>query len=422
MSLLDEPDFEVTDLRTGRPDERVYAHADERRQRRRVMTAIVTLLVVVCALIVPFYSVPGFGATLRQALRLPTATPLPQLAEGADVIYFEHGLPWGALLLDGRPVVNVDVEQPYTGFEALYTSLRIPRGRHQFTYSARPFPPLQCWISVPAAASDTCPLIHTRGVQDVSPPFPAERVMNLGGDPSFLLVDRRVALEAAATRAVAKLSSTTTLSAGDPIAGPTGIPQIASERMTATLSYTIATDSANVYVIPGSVRTCAILCAIQAASYVYDARAQWVVAAHVIPTWTYTRSDGSIMQGSASPIGVQPDSVIPLAVSWNGAWQVSLADSLASSPMCYVALNLIAAEQLSGAPLSSLKMVPAPNQADGCLVMGNALDATGIPRIPFTVMYRFGLLLTIDDEARLLLPTLPPADTRLRTLAQTWME
>ena len=99
MSLLDEPDFEVTDLRTGRPDERVYAHADERRQRRRVMTAIVTLLVVVCALIVPFYSVPGFGATLRQALRLPTATPLPQLAEGADVIYFEHGLPWGALLL-----------------------------------------------------------------------------------------------------------------------------------------------------------------------------------------------------------------------------------------------------------------------------------------------------------------------------------
>ncbi len=420
MSLMDEPDFEVTDLRTGLPDERVYAHDDERKKRRRRLGVVVTVLALLAVLVLPFISVPGFGATVRQALRLPSPTPAPSLALGGDIIYFEHGLPWGTLLMDGKPVTNVETEQPYTGFEALYTSFHIPYGRHLLEYRAHLFPTLRCWISTPAARSDTCPLVRDRSVQDVTPPFPAERVVNLGGDPAALSPDLRASLVAAAAPVIAALSASTTVAPGDTFAGPGGAPQMADASMTATLSYAIATDPANTYTIPGNTHSCAILCAIQPASYVNNSQAQWVVAAHVRPMWTYTQANGATFAGSAAPQGILPDSVVPLSVSWNGAWQVKIADSLATSPICFIALNLFAALHLAGAPLSSLKMLSAPTPADGCLATGDAVDATGVPRIPFTVMYRFGLLFAVDAEARLLLPGMRVADARLQALARAW--
>jgi len=77
MNPMDEPDFQVTDLRTGLPDERVYARGEERRQRRRRLGAIVTMLALVAVLVAAFVSVPGFGATMQQALHLPTPAPSP---------------------------------------------------------------------------------------------------------------------------------------------------------------------------------------------------------------------------------------------------------------------------------------------------------------------------------------------------------
>ncbi len=422
MNPMDEPDFQVTDLRTGLPDERVYAQADERRQRRRRLGVIVTMLALVAVLVVSFVGVPGFGATMQQALHLPTPAPSPTLALAGDIVYFEHGLPWGRLLMDGKPVTNVESEQPYTGFEQLYTSLRIPYGRHQLAYSAPPFPTVQCRISVPASHSDTCPLVDTRGIQDVIPPFPAERVLNLSGDPASLSPDLLSSLQFAAARTIATLASSTTITADDSFANTTGAPQVASDRMTATLSYSMATDPKSDYTVPGSAHNCAILCDIQPASYLSDAHALWVVAAHVRPAWTYTQENVGAIPGSAAPQGILPDSIVPLSVTWDGAWHVGIADSLATSPICFVALNLFAALHLAGAPLSNLKLISAPTPADGCLAAGDAVDVTGVARIPFTVMYRFGLLFAVDDEAHQLLPGMRVADARLRALARAWQE
>lgn len=422
MNPMDEPDFQVTDLRTGMPDERVYAHRDERRQRKRRLGVIVAMLALIGVLVVSFVSVPGFGATMQQALHLPTPAPSPTLALAGDIVYFEHGLPWGRLLMDGKPVTDVESEQPYTGFEQLYTSLHIPRGRHQLEYSAPPFPALTCWISVPAARSDTCPLVDTRGIQDVTPPFPAERVLDLGGDPASLSPTLRDSLQSTAARTIAALASSTTIAAGDSFADASGALLVASSKMAATLSYAMATDARSDYTVPGSAHTCAILCDIQPASYLSDAHALWVVAAHVRPTWTYTQANGGAIPGSAAPQGILPDSIVPLSVTWDGAWHVGIADSLATSPICFVALNLFAALHLAGAPLSSVKLISAPTPADGCLAAGDAIDVTGVARIPFTVMYRFGLLFAVDGEAHRLLPTMPVADARLRSLARAWEE
>jgi hypothetical protein len=422
MNPIDESDFQVTDMRTGLPDERVYQHADERRQRRRRLGAIVTMLALVAVLVAAFVSVPGFGATMRQAIHLPTPAPSPTLALAGDIVYFEHGLPWGRLLIDGKPVTDVESEQPYTGFEQLYTSLRIPSGRHQLEYSAPPFPAVTCRISVPAARSDTCPLIHTRGIQDVIPPFPAERVLDLGGVPASLSPDLLASLQSAAARTITALASSTTIAAGDSFADAAGEQQVAPSNMTATLSYAMATDPKSDYTVPGSAHNCAILCDIQPASYLSDSHALWVVAAHVRPAWAYSQQSGGAIQGSAAPQGILPDSIVPLSVTWDGAWHVGIADSLATSPICFVALNLFAALHLAGAPLSSLKLISAPTPADGCLAAGNAVDVTGVARIPFTVMYRFGLLFAVDDEAHQLLPAMRVADAHLRALARAWQE
>jgi hypothetical protein len=192
--------------------------------------------------------------------------------------------------------------------------------------------------------------------------------------------------------------------------------------MTATLSYAMATDPKSDYTVPGSAHNCAILCDIQPASYLSDSHALWVVAAHVRPAWAYSQQSGGAIQGSAAPQGILPDSIVPLSVTWDGAWHVGIADSLATSPICFVALNLFAALHLAGAPLSSLKLISAPTPADGCLAAGNAVDVTGVARIPFTVMYRFGLLFAVDDEAHQLLPAMRVADAHLRALARAWQE
>jgi hypothetical protein len=422
MSQIEEPDFHVTDLRTGLPDERVYVHAGERRQRRRRLGAIVTMLMLVGILVVSFVSVPGFGATMQQVLHLPAPAPSPTLALAGDIVYFEHGLPWGKLFMDGRLVTNVESEQPYTGFEQLYTSLRVPYGRHRIEYVAPPFSRLTCWISVPMAHSDTCPLILIRGIQDVLPPFPAERVLNLGGDPISLSPNLLASLQLATAHSISTLSSSTTITAGDTFAGASGAPQVAIGRMTATLSYTVATDPQNDYTVPGGTHRCAILCDIQPASYLSDSYALWVVAVHVRPAWTYTQGNGVSISGSAAPQGILPDSIVPLSVTWDGTWHVGIADSLATSPICFVALNLFAALHLAGAPLSSLKLISAPTPADGCLATGNAIDVTGVARIPFTVMYRFGQLFAVDNEAHDLLPGIGVANTHLRALARAWQE
>ena len=420
--MIDEPNFEVTDLRTGLPPDVRRARWDANaRSRRRTLGAVLVALALLGALALPFLRVPDFSATLSQALHLPTPVPTPAPPLGANVVYVQHGLPWGALRLDGGPVTTVDTEQGYTGKELRYTSLRIPPGRHQLTYHAAPFPTLRCWISAPAAQSDTCPLAvgHAR---DVQPPFAAERVLDLGGDPARLALSQRAALQDATARYIATLATSATMKAGDVYADAPGAPQVASARMTATLSYVLNTDANLVFYVLGlNPRGCAILCAYQPASYLSDTTTEWVITAHVIPAWTYMQDDGSRFAGNVMPRNVGSDSFLPLAASWDGAsWHVRAADVQQGTPGCLVAFTAVSAFDIPGAPLASLTMISAPTPAQGCLVIGNAPNTGGTTSAMFTLMYRFGVLFAVDNGARRLLPDIPRADALLQGLARAW--
>lgn len=418
--MIDEPHFEVTDLRTGQTDARTATRLANERGRRRALGAAIVALALLAALALPFARVPDFSATLGRALHLPTPIPTAPPALGATIVYVQHGLPWGTLQLDGAPVTNVDTEQGYTGKELRYASLRLPPGRHHLTYTAAPFVTLRCWITAPAAASDTCPLA-TGQFRDVQPPFPAERVLDLGGDPVHLAIPQQAALQDAAAHYVATLASSAVVEPGDAYADATGSPQVASGRMTATLRYSLNQDPHQFYDMRGfSPRGCAILCAYQPASYIADAQEKWVIAAHISPVWTYTRADGAQTSGRVTPQNADFDSFTPLSVTWDGAWHVQAADVQQGTPGCLVAFTAAAALNLSGAPLSSLTMVSAPTPADGCLVSGSVPAANGTPPATFTLMYRFGLLFAVDNEARKLLPGIPHASPALQGMAHAW--
>ena len=320
---MDEPDFEVTDLRTGLPDERVYAHDDERQAAQAAAGC----------------SRDGAGAArcascCRSSACLALARrcvrrcvcrrlrPAPSLALGGDIVYFEHGLPWGTLLMDGKLVTNVESEQPYTGFEAALHVLSYPLGRHLLEYRAPLFPTLHCWISVPAARSDTCPLVHDRSVQDVTPPFPAERVLNLGGDPASLSPDLRASLVVRGARGPSRRSRP----------APPSRPVIPSPMrtarhrwhrasMTATLSYAIATDPGTPIRFRGT-PTVAPSSALFSPPRMSTIRRRCGSSRRMFARMDIYAGNGAAFLGSAAPQGILPDSIVPLSVTWNGAWHV----------------------------------------------------------------------------------------------------
>src|SRR5258707_1349735 len=173
----DDFELEVTDLRTGRtlpaatdsasasppaagafhwvgapPLGTAWKPAGARppsgtRRLRAAVVVAAALLVTVLLL----GSVPDSRTSLGALLHLPTPTPTAPLAFGADQFSAVNGVPWGVLRSDGKQVA---LSQAQTAFV-----FSLPRGRHTLEYRAEPFPVLRCVVSVPQAASDTCPLL-----------------------------------------------------------------------------------------------------------------------------------------------------------------------------------------------------------------------------------------------------------------------
>src|SRR5262249_25533821 len=120
------------------------------------------LLLVLALLLLPN---PATQAALVGLLHLETPTATPRLSIGDNRFLWEHSVPWGVLLVDGRPGPDVRTsgilfDETGDPVAAPPYTFALPRGRHTLEYRAAPFPTLRCTISVPAALSDTCPLVH----------------------------------------------------------------------------------------------------------------------------------------------------------------------------------------------------------------------------------------------------------------------
>ena len=83
------------------------------------------------------------------------ATPSATLALGDWLFYLLPNPPGVEVALDGQTLAHL----PFSGNPA---PLRLPMGTHVFTWRSHvyPFLPLQCRVSVPRVAADTCPAVR----------------------------------------------------------------------------------------------------------------------------------------------------------------------------------------------------------------------------------------------------------------------
>jgi hypothetical protein len=422
-----------TDLEVSRPDEissdtykhwsldpwgsQLAARVARTPGRRGIATAVLVLVALVCVLT----SIPGGWQSLAAALHLESAFSTAAAAPAESFVSLEDGVPWGRLAIDGRRVTGTQVIQRYTGFEQAGTLLELAPGRHMIEYSAPPFGRLHCWLSVPRTASDSCPLVPA-----VDPAAPRVRALDLGASLGRLAPAARSALEAAIALGISDGTSSVLVSPGERMRLASGISQVASASLAASLSYGRimgatgqASDSAE-----SALHSCVSLCRIGSDAYVGVAAGQSLaLLAAVSLEWRYTPAIGGLsFDGAAAPPQQPTIGLLRLDVQWDGTWRAALAQGPVGSAPCSVGVGLLSAANASLATSGTFGLVPAPQDAAGCLLLWRSCDDPaalcpfGTPVAPAeatptsgaaTFVYRFGLLFAADAAAHALVPELP---------------
>ncbi len=438
---MDEFDFEVTSLRepptltdaaTGdsidHPDRDDHKPAQcsvrallgnrlTRPQRLwRTLTIVTTILLALAFIL-------GANPNIRTALDAllhPVTTFSNSTAPGAEQFDFVHVAPWGELGIDGLTVPKKQVLQRFR-------AVTLAPGVHTFDYSAPPFAPLHCTLTVPAdPTSDTCPL--SKG-DDTDPTLSHDTVRELNLRASFtdLSPQQRTALTRAAGIGLAAGSPSATVAPGEHYLMAGGkVTTNSGPPMQATLLYSLSdslTDEQTHQLFTFEGIPCQRFCLYP---YFLDQMPpEWGVVAHVALSWSYAVPHSAIQGPLTSDLDTM-DIAVPLHITWQRGWHVTLLHAtqpiyggLFSNPICVPAdetlMSVLTHSSFQG---SESSMTPASG-AEGCLIRWREWtgQSAGLGP-PNYLLYRFGVLLAANDDAHHIFPTLPLADASEQALAQ----
>jgi len=371
------------------------------RRLRAAVVAAAVLLVTVLLL----GSVPDSRAALAALLHLPTPAPTATLTPLAGQFTAVNGVSWGVLRADGK-VVSLYAAQTMFAFS-------LPRGRHTLEYRAEPFPVLRCVVSVPQAASDTCPL-KTAADADVRILEGAGRYLDFRCTLRALSDQQQVALEALIQHALDAMQLTTTVPPGARYLDADGTPQVATAALAATFSYHLNFDQQRSHVaILADLADCVTLCDSNGASV-------WYCAVHDVMGWSFT-SAGVAPLAVPALANQPPDALMMVQVTWQNGWQMG-GQPFARGSACFDILgnaHALFTSATNGAPLTVITQAAA-NPADGCLfTVTPAGDSASTAPAPTSVyLYRFGVLFTVNANAQAGAPGLPVANADERALAR----
>jgi hypothetical protein len=420
-------DFEVTELDQGSgeedapgPDARFHLSqsptpardplAPRRARRVRGLVALGLMLLIAAALLA---SIPGTQAGVVAALHLPSPVSTATLAAGADTFFLTNAVPWGTAQVDKHTL-------PIDPTAALAGAFHLTRGRHTLTYVAPPFHVLRCQVSVPAARSDTCPLVDAAAM-GYSGLLHTPRVLDLRATLQRLPADQLVSLKQAIEAALA-FTEPAAILPGDHYGTDAGIV-VATQPLTGTLTY--RSDS-------GAALSCApgagcVLCVQLCTPPNSLGGIYWHLQAQMRLGWRYAKADGTVIATGtpfmpAADVPSADASVrFPLGVYWAGQWTVTTGygdTEVGSDLMIGAAMDNLSVQLTQ--PSSKAyghTSITARNPADGCL-MYRFVDASHQPvNPPIEVLYRFGVLLAVTDGAHQLLPQAPLADAHEQSIA-----
>jgi hypothetical protein len=369
-------------------------------------------------LITALFFVPAENrAALLRALSLPTAAPDAPIQLGNDTFLWEHTVPWGRLLIDGQPgpaLVGAGLSDdpvPQT-----HAPFRLSRGRHTLEYEAALFPTLRCTVSVPYSPDDTCPL-GTEGVP--AGPDRLARILDLQATVNRLSTHERQVLLATAQERLAALAAGAPLGSlmtGDHYRDASGQVTQASTALQMEAQFPLD-NNPNRFGGSACVTICAVTSVVDPVS-----TTDWVLQVAVKLTWRYiTPSGQTLLADGPAGEGDASSQTIPLHARWTaGDWQIDLpkasagqTDPIICPTGAYYRTDLTLPDSAfawtSGSSLPEL----------GCLFAGSVIDrTTGKPSGPMALLlYRAGVLLAVNDQARTWFPTLPRASAHERALA-----
>jgi hypothetical protein len=402
-----------------------------RRPRTQRLARAGSAIALLTALIAAVLFLPtGNREALLHALSLPTASPTPTPRPGDDAFLWEHSVPWGQLLIDGKPGPDVSDSATRRSAEGGYVgaAFHLARGRHTLEYRASLFPPLTCTLTIPAARSDTCPLDTAEGSAYLTPGAPATRILDLQATVDRLPKAQARALAMAVQAALAEVAaslSTGSLAMGDHYVNSAG--QVTQALTPLRIEPQLQLD-ASVTVSNGA--PCATICT-GGLVPIYTASEGWPVLTPVAVRWRYTHAGGDVIQdtGPASADGPPPILLLTLLARWQGnTWQPPTLQT-DDTPGIYPVIcstGTHALDDLRATPgqttVDQSFQIPFAAQTKelGCLYAGSTLDpVTSKSTGPIAlVLYRAGALIAVNDEARRVFPTLPMASAHERVLAQ----
>jgi hypothetical protein len=407
------------------------------RKQKTIVAAICMGLVL---LIVLFALTPVSRLFLRASP--PTVEP--------STYYFglDANPPWGSLSVDGKRVALFP--------RGAYTLFSLPRGQHTLTWSAAPFAPQQCRISVPVDfRNTTCQFPddapHLGGNISAYISFPTNLTMLSDEQLSALIQAAQTVLDrqqSSETVQGGELYAQTSAVFGTNMRSCTVVLQSAAicftaahQPLKAMLHLQLdagpspkapcangACDSGN--------QNCRLFCDVPAfvGSSSALSSAVWQASVQVQLLWRFATRDGRVVeenQVDSFILGQQMALTVPLNITWNGmGWGVTPSSQGGTfgsdDPVCQAAvLDMYTLVFASTPPNTELQLVPGPTDASGCLItipLRSGLSGTPIPTpTASTVAYviqRFGVLLSVNTQAHRLWPFLPVADAYTEHLAQ----
>lgn len=406
--------------------------------RQRLIRTAAMLSAFVLLLSILWGSYAPIRNVLLTTINTYSPPPLATIPLGTDRFYVDANPSWGKLVLDGHLIMHVPQLQ-------VDTPLHLSRGLHHLQWSAAPFLPQQCVVTVPPNyLHDTCysdeivgsPIGNARFFR-----FPASLGMLTDAQSQELVSVIQTTLDAQAP--------TTIIERGTAYAADIGPSQVAQQSLKAAFhfqldvnihsgaycsSYT-GSNSGCIY----NQQDCRTLCS--ATDLIVPSLNEantWVVLSAIQPSWDYTTLAGVVVARNQPDIvnGAGNDDFLPLKITWDGThWHVA-NDFAALTPEAKTAFDPVCNDaqqhQRIDTSLSYVEQVHAgttwqyvsdSNWADGCLAVVS-LDTSTMLATPSTTppvalcLHRFGTFVAVNAMAQQYWPTMPRATAAEQQIAQ----
>jgi hypothetical protein len=435
------------------------------RPRHRPLFIAGTILLALL-IIGGFFAARTFDRSLTGAAPTPTSTLLP----GENLFYITISPSWGTVSLDGHTISSL----PTIG----NTPLSLSVGSHTVVWNDPPFSQQKCFVTVPLqqnAGANACSSNDSAPVQKGKDAGLTATIISFIVASSMLPAAQHTALVQSVQATLNALQSTSTVQPGEKIVNLQAHNFIATatQPLKATLKFQLETNpntsapcdptlysgisNCNINGI-----NCVNLCD---SSDVYYTQAGssppqkvWDIFGILRATWDYTTMSGQTVATNQPDIASNSglEFLFPLYVTWSGSqWHVSLfpaaqvdffippnylncipvqslvyGNNVEPSYFGIPATNVFQSVTING-QIQNLNWVgtsSSTNYATGCLVNVTIQQTSQNPSTPTVqnlptayCLYRFGVLLAVNDVAHRYWPFLSVANAYEQNIAQQLM-